>query len=132
MIVHVLICAYLSYTAIAVNFPLFFSIWSCFTATSWFCGHCFTFYLWASALYLDLCALCEVTRTFPLFGYWKIINTKPQYQFFVVTSLAYMTSQAFEVAGEGRECGLLVNFLAPRCPTHRGKESHQSKGVFNW
>ena len=71
-------------------------------------------------------------RTFPLFGYWKIINTKPQYQFFVVTSLAYMTSQAFEVAGEGTECGLLVNFLAPRCPTHRGKESHQSKGVFNW
>ena len=64
MIVHILICAYLSYTAIAVNFPLFWhlELLHCHFLVLWI-------YLWASALYLDLCDLCEVTVSdLPLVG----------------------------------------------------------------
>ena len=39
------------------------------------------------------------------FDHTKIIIPKPQYQSFIVTSLACMTSQGFEVAGRGRKWG---------------------------
>ena len=64
---------------------------------------------------------CVLTLSYSIgivcyFNHMQIIIFKPQYQSFIVTSLACMTSQAFEVAGEGKEVGLIGELFGPQEP----------------
>ena len=62
------------------------------------------------------------------FDHIKIIIPKSLYQSFIVTSLACMTSRAFEVTGEGEDVGLIGELFGPQKPHPQRQRKSPIKG----